>query len=462
VSEEIERHIDFIDPKDGRSVRLAAAFVRQFQHRPGDHALPWVAAISTLPMVLSDGALLQGRGLDRARNIIFRIPPELLKYLPTKGDCHECAVVDALAFLVDVWLVDVATNYTGKCLVIAAALTVIERTLMYDRPGFFVTAGKRGGGKTTLLSMLMMAALGVRPSAAAWSPNVEERRKALLSYLMEGMPAIIWDNIPLGALITCQYIEASLTASSYSDRLLGASRAITVSPYAIHFFTGNNIAPTGDLASRAPIIRLESDRADPENRPFVHPDPVGWTEANRGKILNALFTVLLGNPRLRDKSPPASKTRFKDWYRLVGSAIEHAVTLSGGSVDFGRLFLSQEAEDQEISSLAEALAALAEKWPNKNPFTAGNVAALVNDHGNYGTDTAVQGRQVLRDVLFPKAPPNFIATPLVTTRRLRHYCGTAVILGDKTYILKSGHPPGTGKTGTLAYSVQVSGGEEMF
>ena len=31
----------------------------------------------------------------------------------------------------------------------------------------------------------------------------------------------------------------------------------------IHFFTGNNIGPKGDLASRNLTIRLEIDRADP-------------------------------------------------------------------------------------------------------------------------------------------------------------------------------------------------------
>ena len=105
------------------------------------------------------------------------------------------------------WLCDVATDYTGKCILIAAALTLIERSLLPDRPVFFVTAGRRGGGKTTTLIMLLMAMTGVRPAAAAWSPNEEERRKALLAYLMEALPAIIWDNIPRGTQISCPHIE---------------------------------------------------------------------------------------------------------------------------------------------------------------------------------------------------------------------------------------------------------------
>jgi hypothetical protein len=59
------------------------------------------------------------------------------------------------------------------------------------------------------------------------------------------------------------------------------------------------------------------DRADPENRRFKHPDPIGWTEANRPEILRALYTILLGNPTLDEPSAAPMKTRFKMWWRLI-------------------------------------------------------------------------------------------------------------------------------------------------
>ncbi len=211
LAEEIERHIDYYNPKTMKSVHLAAPFVKHFLKR-SDNALPLVSAIATLPMVLPDRTLLHGWGLVRERGIVLRIPPEMMRYIPTKDDCHENAVVNALAFLTDNWLVDVATDYTGKCILVAACLTLIERSLLPERLAFFVTAGRRGGGKTTTLMMLLMAITGIRPAAAAWSPDTEERRKALLSYLMSGIPAIVWDNIPRGSLISCPHIERSCTA----------------------------------------------------------------------------------------------------------------------------------------------------------------------------------------------------------------------------------------------------------
>ena len=87
------------------------------------------------------------------------------------------------------------------------------------------------------------------------------------------MPYILWDNIARGTQISCPHIEKSCTSAYYSDRKLGVSAKWSrTAASTIHFFTGNNIGPRGDLASRSLHIRLDVDRADPENRKFKHPD----------------------------------------------------------------------------------------------------------------------------------------------------------------------------------------------
>jgi hypothetical protein len=187
-AEMIEQYIDFVD-EEGRSVHLPTPFVRHYLQRH-DGELPTVVAIATLPIVLADGGLLAPDGLDRDRGIIFNIPEELKEIIPQ--DCTRTAVRRAMRFLCDEWLCDVATDYTGKCILISAALSIIERSLLPDRPVFFITAGRRGNGKTTALFMLIMAITGVRPAAAAWSTDEEERRKALLSYFLSGVSHILW------------------------------------------------------------------------------------------------------------------------------------------------------------------------------------------------------------------------------------------------------------------------------
>jgi hypothetical protein len=446
AAEMIEQHIDYVQQcKDGsyRSVHLPTPFVAHYLQRH-DGVLPTMVAVATLPIVLADGKLLAPDGLDRIRGIVFNIPEELRKIIPK--NCTRTAVRKAMRFLCDDWLCDVATDFTGKCILIAIALSLIERSLLPDRPVFFVTAGRRGNGKTTTLIMLIMAVTGMRPAAAAWSNSEEERRKALLSYFLHGVSYILWDNIARGSEISCPHIEKSCTSAFYTDRKLGVSEAVATAASATHLFTGNNIGPCGDLASRSLLVRLQVDRTDPENREFRHPDPVGWTEDHGIEILAALYTILLGNPMLRKPPSAASKTRFKMWWRLIGSALEHAARVMGEEVDFQTLFLEQEEEDEESASLADVLDVMAKALPHE--FAATHVAGLVNDR------TSPIGATV-REFLYSGAPPNHVASPKSVGKRLNKHLDDPVKHGDRTLTLRKWLNPHGGSKGKGTYYIEV-------
>jgi hypothetical protein len=429
AAELIEKYIDYVD-KDGNSVHLPMPFVRHFMRR-NDGVLPTVVAIATLPIVLADGHFLMPDGLDRLRGIKFIIQKEVRDIMPARDECNAAAVAAAMRYLIDEWLCDVSTDYAGKCTIIAAALTVIERSLLPDRPAFFVTAGRRGGGKTTTLTMLIMAVTGLWPAAAAWSTNEEERRKALMSYFLYGVSYIIWDNIARGTQISCPHIEKSCTAAYYSDRKLGFSEMVCTAASTIHFFTGNNIGPKGDLASRSLHVRLEVDRPDPENRSFKHPDPIGWTNDHRAEILRALYVVLLGNPMLAKPRDAACRTRFKMWWRLIGSAVEHAAKLSNPEqpIDFQKLFLTQEDDEEEAAALGDALKIMAKLWGKQQAgFKAADVTETVNSGNNDGL--------ALRGFLFPEAPSGHIATSKSVSKRLNSHVGEPVRMDDNILTLR--------------------------
>ena len=477
LAELIERHIEYVD-RAGRPVHLASPFVNHF-HTRTDDALPIVAAIATLPIVLADGAMLAGRGLDRDRGIVFRIPPELLAILPTREQCDANAVYEAFRFLLDEWLCDVAADFTGKCILIAAALTLIERSLLPDRPAFFVTAGRRGGGKTTTLIMLLMAVTGVRPAAAAWSPNEEERRKALLAYLMEALPALIWDNIPRGTQISCPHIERSCTTAFYSDRRLGVSELVAVAASVIHFFTGNNIAPRGDLASRSLQVRLEVDRADPENRPFKHPTrSAGRRQTEAGSCPRSTRSCSATRPQARIKRRAANPLqdlvapgRLR---RRVRSQRLHRPSRGAGC---GRPPRIPAGEDQLPRPVPLARGrrrgigqprrcarrprryrmAAAGGAPKKGrPIPAADLARVLNDQSEYRIDAEKEQVATLREFLFPTTPPNQTVTAKAVGKRLKRHIGEPVKRGDYTLILKEWRDPNGGPKGALSYHVQAS------
>jgi hypothetical protein len=457
LAEEIERHIDYVD-ENGRSVHLPTQFVRHYLKRD-DGVLPTVVAIATAPIVLADGGVLaleDDNDIDIERGIEFHIPPDVMRLMPKREQCTPDAVAKAMRFLTDEWLCDVLTDYSGKCVVISAALTLIERSMLPDRPAFFVTAGRRGTGKTTLLIMLIVAVTGIWPAASAWSFNEEERRKALLSYFMYGLSYILWDNIPRGTQISCPHIEKSCTAAFYADRKLGVSEMVRTSASTIHLFTGNNIGPKGDLASRTLHIRLEANRADPENRSFRHPDPVAWTEDNRAEILAALYTILLGNPTLDQPRDAAMKTRFKMWYRLIGSAVENAAARCGESLEFSKLFRAVEDEDEDDVSLGEVLAAMNSIWPDTTDkekgsrlFKAKDMADIINTFQHEYQDT-------FHNFFCPTLDAGRRPSSVSIGKKLKQHVDGPVVIDGKTLTLKAERPDKDGAKGALRFKVVIS------
>jgi hypothetical protein len=252
VAELIEKYIDYYDPETGRSVHLPMAFVRHWMDRGNEGKARTSVGFTTLPIVRADGSTLAlDHTLDLATGILFLIPKEVLALTPRREDWTPKAVREAMQFLTEEWLCDVLADYAGKCMAIAAPLTIIERMLLPERPAFFVNAGKAKSGKSTLIKMLIRAVTGIDAAAAAWSPNEEERRKAILTHFMYGAFYILWDNIARGTVIRCPHIERSCTTTIISDRKLGVNELVHASAAVIHIFNGNNIGRAATTCVRA-------------------------------------------------------------------------------------------------------------------------------------------------------------------------------------------------------------------
>jgi hypothetical protein len=471
----IERHVEYAICTDEteRVVALSPLFVAHYRDYRASR-LPVVSGIVTAPLMLADGELLAGVGLRRDLGLVFRIEPALLAALPQRAQIEPRHVAAALRFLLDEWLVDVTADYAGKIVLIALALTIIERVLLPERPAFFVTAGRRGGGKTTAITMVVAAVTGLRPPAAAWSPSEEERRKALFSYLSQALAVLAWDNIPRGTAITCPAIEKSLTSSSYQDRILGETAIRAVPSTTIQTFSGNNIAPAGDMLSRSLSVRLDVTRPDPENRPVKHADPVGWTFANRAPILRALYTLLLGNPRLAGGPHATAKTRFRSWWHLIGAPLEYATELlikeredwfpgdlgpahkAAKPLDFVALFRTFEDNDDQGNTRAGLLGRLDAMWPaSEHPrgFRADQIVARMNDQ--QGLDTQAQELRSLFDTLGSK--PLNVVTAHSIGNRLRLMLDDPAVVDGAILILRKRPNPGGRHLGATYWIDRGSG-----
>ena len=162
---------------------------------------------------------------------------------------------------------------------------------------------------------------------------------------------------------------------------------------------------------------------------------------------------------LRPGSNIAPRTRFKVWWRLCGSAVEHAAHLAGGALDFQTLFLSQEEDDEETASLADALVALSGEWPQEAPFLAANVARMVNDNSEFTPEEKRNRNVAMREFLFPDlaSKSNQTVTSKAVGKRLQRHVGDPVSMAGSTLTLKEVPKPPGKPDATATYFVRVSG-----
>jgi len=377
----IERDIVFLKDTDAGPVpaRLQPVFVNAFMGLTASASrLPVIKAIVATPLVAPDGRILAPQGFDPASGIFFDLSPAELAAVPM-GEITADAIEAAYKFLVEEMLCDVATDADGLATTVAFMTTIVESPLLAEQPTFLIDAPQRGGGKTTVVHMCSHVALNRPAAAVAWSDSKEERRKAIFAAALGGHQLVPFDNIARGTGITCPEIEKLVTAEEITDRVLGESRTGTASARVTIAFTGNNIHPAGDMASRTLVIRIDPGRPDPENRAFKHADPIAWVQAHRGRLLAALLTILAGNPTLRRRREAGfqPQTRFKRWWTLVGSAVEHAARLHGHQVSFREMFARNEVHDEEAAGRAELVALLKHRF-GPGAFTASSVAELIN------------------------------------------------------------------------------------
>lgn len=410
--EVVESHIRYLDDSDDgppRVVTLPEPFIRALLAPRPNSTLPLLAAVTDVPLVMPNGEAIVGSGYHAGCATFFTCSEaEAQAVLP--GDLSDDAVRTAYHLLAGEMFADVALQdrAEGMAGLVALLLTSISHPVLAEKPIYVVKAAQRGSGKTTVVAMVVRVITRRSPAAASWSVNEEERRKTLFAVAREGHAILLLDNIPRGATIRDATIERFATSAEIRDRVLGESRTEAVrSPVVV--LTGNALQMGGDAGSRTITIELTADRPDPENRPFKHPDILAWIDRNRPEILRAALTILLGNPALRQRDVRI-ETRFKAWYLLVGSAVEHAAKLAGMPARMVDIFAQSEAADDTVAPLAGLLALLRRAFPG-GTFTIDALTAKLNEA--VGQDYATLGNQLLDAINAIGRAPMKAVTPRV-------------------------------------------------
>jgi len=346
-------------------------FVETLQGR-GVWPFPVLEGIITAPTLRPDGSLITQPGYD----------PDTALYLDTNGIefppignrltvDHARTAIGHLQEAIKDFPFAAPWHFSAA---LAAIISIVCRfALVGCVPLFAIRATTRASGKSLLADVISIIGTG-RP-APRW-PQVtdeDEERKRLLTVALAGYAAIHIDNVvqPLGS----PALDLALTASSFTDRILGKNDSREAPLTMVWLASGNNMQFRGDTARRVVPIDLDPKMEHPEERDdFTHNPLPPWIHTNRPRLVMAAVTILkaffeTGCPA-QDIKPIGS---FEQWSDFVRQALIWA-----GEADpaHGRSEIETTSDPQY-----EALATLLQAW-----------------HTCYGAREAVTLKQVLEDI----------------------------------------------------------------
>lgn len=279
-----------------------------------------LSGIIESPTIRVDGSIVQTPGYDRQTGLIFR-PSVAFPAVPESPTKEEAA--DALVALVDVLADFPMFEDADRSAWVSMVLSMIGRSCVDGYvPLFAVTANIRGAGKSLLVDAATLIAYGRRAARKAFTRDDDEMRKTITAVAIGAVPSVLFDNldIQLGGAA----LDAAITSSTWSDRVLGQSRMTGDLPMrTVWSATGNNMAFGSDVGRRVLPIRLQSPLETPEDRTgFKHPDLLSWIDMQRPSLAVAALTILrayfvAGCP----VQPKGDWGSFESWSAVVRGAI---------------------------------------------------------------------------------------------------------------------------------------------
>jgi len=361
--------------------------VERHQHPPGwlvtgVHALgAWpgvrrLRGITEHPVILADGSILATPGYDPRSGLHLHLPAGLRLSMPDRPTRKD--VAEAVARLDDVVADFPFARSENKAAYYAGLLTPLAKW-SYEGPSpmFLIDANVRAAGKGLLASVAGRLLIGRELPVSSFTLDVEELRKIVTTLAVQGDGLVLFDNLtgPVGNAV----LDAALTASQWSGRILGVSQTYTGPLDVVFFATGNNVSLKADTSRRVAHVRLETPLEKPEERDgFRHPDLLPHVSAHRGELLSALLTILrgwhvAGRPR-HGLRPWGS---FEGWSSVVREALVFA-----GLPDPGLTREELQASaDLDAEALRELLLGIARLGPDRRGVTAADIVAAAKGEG---------------------------------------------------------------------------------
>ena len=381
IQDLMSRHSQFYRIDDKGAVTMAAPLqIAQILHSRRTHpGIRVLEAVTTAPVFLADGTILQDRGYNAQARVYLEpsvsvtVPDE-----PTRDDARAAVLLfkDLLCDFKFAHRADFSSWLAGLLSPLIKAATGNA-----PAPLICVSASSPGAGKSLLSDLIARIITGKSAEIRSYNPrDPAEWQKRITAFVKSGAPVNVLDNV--NGAFGDQDLDRLITSSTWSDRQLGASEAPPLPIVGVWFATGNNIEPIGDTVRRVLTVRIEVDVERPQERSgFKRPLLAEYALENRAGLLGAALTILrayhvAGRP---DQGLPPWGS-FGPWSALVRGALtwtgcaDPFVTQARASSDLNEP--ENDAHDFWLSVVEESDGSAADITARANARDASKVLGL--------------------------------------------------------------------------------------
>lgn len=215
-----------------------------------ERPLPTLLGIAKGPFIRPSGTLCSRPGFDPETNCYADFVASDFPIVPDAPTPDECTAAHDL-----VWspFSELRLNSpASRTALLCAILTAPVRSIIDKSPNFVSLAPDHGSGKTLVTEAIGALATGSRPALMPpleGAAEDEMRKRLTASLLPPAEPVLILDN--LEGFQSSKVLASFLTAASWSDRILGASRIETELPNrALMLMSGKGLSFKEEIARR--------------------------------------------------------------------------------------------------------------------------------------------------------------------------------------------------------------------
>jgi len=289
--------------------------------------IPVLRSIVTSPVLTRQNTLLTQPGYDAGSGLYYHDN----EIIPIADRVTWDAYEEARSLIFDEMLGDFPfQDEASKANAVAfMLLPILRHAIDGPTPMTIFDAPTPGTGKSLLVEIILAlyAPQGSPARACPAGDNDDEWRKAITSAIVAKSQFYFLDNVK-GALYNAP-LQAAITSTSWTDRILGASEQRDMRHSMIFVATANNIAMDNEQSRRVVWVRLDANEEHPETRTgFRHPNIKAWVLANRPRLLAALLTIVQawidgGCKESPVDTPPLGS--FEAYVKLMSAVMAYAM-----------------------------------------------------------------------------------------------------------------------------------------